>query len=76
METWISESMTTRLNGDSSGLSEEKAMEASDTANTDLTNQESDTGMREGVADSPLIAAIWMSESQSYDSCPNSSRCT
>jgi hypothetical protein len=32
--------------------------------------------MREGVADSPWIAAIWVSKSQSYNSCPNNSRYT
>jgi hypothetical protein len=37
--TWISESMSTRSNQDSSGLSEEKAMEAFDIGNVAATNQ-------------------------------------
>jgi serine/threonine protein kinase len=32
--------------------------------------------MREGVVDSPLITAIWVSKSQGYDSCPTNSRGT
>jgi hypothetical protein len=32
--------------------------------------------MKKGVVDSPLIAVFWISKSQNYNSCPNTSRCT
>jgi hypothetical protein len=31
--------------------------------------------VKEGVVDSPLIPAAWISKRQSYDSCRNNSRC-
>jgi hypothetical protein len=37
--TWVSESMPIRSNRDSSGLSEQKAMEASDAINVGVINQ-------------------------------------
>jgi hypothetical protein len=58
------------------GLSEEEAMETFKTVNIAMTNQGQWPMMREGVVNSPLIAAIWVSKSQGYGACSNNPRCT
>jgi hypothetical protein len=50
--------MSTRSNRDSSGFSEEKAMEASDTVPWPWKIREKDPWMRDGAVESPLITAI------------------